>query len=114
MVDIEAALVAWLPAKTGIPWYGDVPKERPARFGTVERTGGGVSDIVIDSPTVAFQLWGMSRDEAKALAYKARDALPAFCSEPGVRKVRVEALYNFPDEKGNQARYQVIAHFKTV
>ena len=114
MVDIEAALIAWLPDKTGIPWHGDVPEDRPEQFGTVERTGGGISDVVIDSPTVALQLWGKSRSDAKNLAYKARDALPAFAYEPGVRKVEVETLYNFPDEKGNQARYQIIAHFKTV
>lgn len=114
MVDIEAALIAWLPSKTGITWYGDVPKDRPRRFGTVERTGGGVSDVVIDSPAVALQLWGTSRDDAKALAYAAKDALSAFRYEPGIRKVKVETLYNFPDEQGNQARYQIVAHFKTV
>lgn len=114
MVDIEARLVAWLPAATGLPWYGDVPKERPVRFGTVERTGGGMSDAVIDSPTVALQVWGASRSEAKSLAYAVRNALPSFAYEDGVRKVSVDSLYSFPDTEAHHARYQIVARFKTV
>lgn len=114
MVDIEARLVAWLPAATGLSWYGDVPADRPASFGTVERTGGGMSDRVVDSPTVALQVWGASRSEAKTLAYKVRDALPAFAYEDGVRKVGVDSLYSFPDVEGSHSRYQIVAHFKTV
>lgn len=113
-MDIEGALVAWLPGVTGIEWFGEVPRDRPDRFGTVERTGGGMSDVVVDSPMVALQLWGTSRDDAKELAYRARDALPAFVRERGVRKVAVNSLYNFPDEEGNKARYQLVAQFKTV
>lgn len=115
MADIERALVEWLPAATGIEWYGDVPDPRPERFGTVERTGGPSGrDVVIDDPMVAIQVWGKSRSDAKDLALAVRDALPALAGHSGVKSVEITSLYNFPDQKGNNARYQLVAQFATV
>ena len=112
MVDIESRLVAWLNASTGIEWHGDVPERRPDEFGTLERTGGGISDVVIDSPEVALQVWAPTRSRAKDLAIEVCRVLPRFAYEPGIRKAVVDSAYNFPD--GKRARYQITAHFKTV
>lgn len=114
MVDIEARLRAWLATKTDFPWYGDAPAEFPEKFGTLERTGGGVNDIVIDSPTVALQVWAKSRSEAKTAAYMVVETLPSFAYEDGIRKVEINSVYNYPDDDRNHARYQIVAHFKTV
>lgn len=111
-MDIESALIEWLGANTSIPWSGDVPKGKPP-FGTVERTGGGIKDVVIDSPMVAIQLWGTTRSEAKDLAIEVRKILPRFAYEPHVRKVSIQSIQNFPDDDGKKPRYQVVAEIKT-
>lgn len=112
-MDIEATLIEWLSKNTDIEWHGNIPKRKPP-FGTVERTGGGMSDVVIDSPMVAIQVWGESRSQAKKIAYEVKRILPRIVYEPRFKKATIQSLYNFPDDKGNKARYQIVAEFKTV
>ena len=51
--SVEEAVRNWL---VGMRYdaYVRVPKDRPQRFVTVERTGGGVTDMV-DHPLIAVQ-----------------------------------------------------------
>lgn len=112
-MDIESALISWLNSSTPLEWHGEVPRGHPP-FGTVERTGGGVKDVVIDSPMLAIQVWGKSRSEAKTLAYEVKNILPRFVYEPHIKKVSIQSIYNYPDETGNKARYQIVAEIKTA
>ena len=112
--NVEAALIAFLKAQTGVEAYADVPNPRPTEFITVERTGGSRTDVVVDNPTLAVQCWSSSRAAASELALAVDEALPRFAYEPHVHKVERLSLYNHPDEKGNAARYQIVVQLKTI
>ena len=72
--DVIAATCAALKKGLGIPASSTVPEKRPARFATVERTGGGYS-LGKDSPNLAVQVWAETEAEAYALAIMAREVL---------------------------------------
>lgn len=110
-MDIEAALVAWLAANTGHHVSTDVPNPRPETLVSVERTGGGVTDLVMDNPTVAIQCWAPTRAQAAEMACGIRDMLPSFRYEAGIRRVEVNSIANFPAV--DSPRYQVVANIKT-
>lgn len=112
-IDIEAKLIEWLNKRLDVAAYADVPASRPEQFITVERTGGGRDNVIIDRPTVAIQCWSTSRASAADLAYVVDDALPEFTQEPGINKARRTTIYNFPDEKGNP-RYQLVCELVTT
>lgn len=112
-MNIENTLIVWLNENTEISWSTAVPKGE-APFGTLERTGGGISDVVIDSPMVALQVWGKTQEEANALAYSVRAVIPELVRVPGVCRVSINSMYNFPDEKGGRPRYQIVLDIKTV
>lgn len=112
MVDIESLIVAWLNIHTDFHWSTDVPPKRPKVFGTVERTGGGVSNVVADSPTIALQVWAPTRNEACDRAREVARMVRLMRYERPVCRVDVESLYNFPD--GDSPRYQITAHFVTA
>lgn len=107
-MNAEAWLIAHLGGRLGVPAFADVPADRPARFVTVERTGGA-SDPFRDMPTVAVQCWAGTRHEASEMALAARDACLDYAGEPGVLRCEVTGICNFPDPDSGQARYQLVA-----
>lgn len=112
-IDVERSLVEWIGVNVHVPVSAEVPKPRPPSFVTVERTGGQRAGV-IDNPVVAIQCWGRTRYDAAKLAYEVDGLLSAFAYEPGVHKVERVSLYNFPDEKGGEGRYQIVANIKTI
>ena len=68
-MDAERIVVDYLkPLLGGVLPYYDVPADRPESFVVVEQTGGRVSDIVVETPTVDIQCWAVSRSTAASLA----------------------------------------------
>ncbi|HIW77049.1 MULTISPECIES: hypothetical protein [Gordonibacter] len=113
-MDIEKRLADYLTTSVGVLAQPDVPRKRPDRFITVERTGGPLENVVIDRATVAVQCWAASRYEASALAARADAALASFSQEPGVTAVKRQSLYNFPDPTSGLARYQLVVEITTI
>ena len=112
MLNIEAALVAFLDRELAEDVSADVPEERPERFVTIERTGGP-RDTFRDLPSVAAQAWAENRYQASELCIRLADAIERFAFEPGIARVEVGSSYNFPDPDSKQSRYQVTASFVT-
>lgn len=111
--SIIAALVSWLPGKTGVPCYGQVPETRPASFTDVSRTGGGV-DNFIDRPVVAVRCWAQSPYEAEALALKVRDAVLTGIGEiPQVHGASVNSGPYDSTESSRQPSMQVVFDIST-
>lgn len=104
---IEADVIAFLKAELDVPVSASVPKNRPGRFVTVERTGGSL-DTFRDLPMFAVQAWGKSTSDAAALADEVRRLLPSLTSLTHVSRVNVGSTYNFPDPDTKQARYQTV------
>ena len=105
--SIEEAVRNWL-VDMGYDAYVRVPKDRPQKFVTVERTGGGVANMV-DYPMVAVQTWAQTQAEAEEDACAIR--MVALVGEPpeGVHSMRVNAgPYKFYDEDSMQPRYQTV------
>lgn len=102
----EVALVTYLNGcGLGAPASTQVPAKRPARFVTVERVGGGVGRFE-DRPAFAVQCWGESREDAEALAMSTARALrDARGHIPCMKRITVDSLYDFPDERSQ--RYQI-------
>ena len=110
----EALLVAYLNGLPGRPAeaFMDVPRDRPARFITVERTGGP-REHVRELPMYAVQCWAESRWQASELARVTADNLEALVSHPAVGRVTVSSTYNFPSPDG-EPRYQLVVELVTV
>lgn len=113
MFNVVADLVSWIPGVLGVPAYSSPPAERPARFATVQRTGGGF-EVGWDTPSVAVQLWAESEHEASELAVKAARALVfEYPARSHVRFAEVDSVYSFADPQSQHARWQVLAGFTT-
>lgn len=109
--SIEAVLVAWLRDE-GYAAYTDVPANRPERFVTVERQGGGTENMV-DLPSVTVQTWGRTRAEAEADGQAIKRLVERATAEgtlpPGVYTMRTNAgPYAFDDPDSRERRYQTL------
>lgn len=105
--SIEEAVRDWL-VDMGYEAYVRVPKDRPQRFVTVERNGGGVVDMV-DYPMVAIQTWAQTQSEAEEDAAAIRMVALVGELPQGVHSMRVNAgPYKFYDESSMQPRYQTM------
>lgn len=115
MVNIESLLVSHLNGPAGVAGvdaFMDVPETRPAKFVTVERTGGGI-DTFRDLPAVAVQVWAESRYAASELAPDVVAAVELVKLHPKVARVNISSIYNFPDPDSRQARYQFTVELVT-
>lgn len=111
-MNVEQEIVGYL-RDNGMSAYADVPKPRPPKFVTVERTGGPADSVRIDRPTVAVQAWAQSRYEASELM----DQVDGYMRDiavgtNGIMKCTRNSLYNWPDE--DQPRYQAVYDLVTV
>lgn len=105
--SIEEAVRNWL-VDMGYAAYVRVPKDKPQRFVTVERTGGNVVDMV-DHPTIAIQTWAQTQAEAEEDAAAIRMVALVGNLPEGVHSMRVNSgPYKFYDEDSMQPRYQIV------
>ena len=105
--DVIAATCAALKKRLGIPASSTVPEKRPARFATVERTGGGYSRGK-DEPNLAVQVWAETETEAYTLALMAREVLINMRETcPSVCSCSVGGIYSFFDPESRTPRYQL-------
>lgn len=83
-------------------------------FITVERTGGGVVDMV-DRPQIAVQAWADTEAEAEAAATAIRNEILTSSRPRGVISVFVNSgPYPFWDEYTGRPRYQLVLDCTTI
>ena len=103
--SVEQSFVEWL-ANEGYAASTYPPREG-TEFVTVERTSGGVADI-IDHPTVAIQTWAQTPTRAEQMALAIRNSLLTTSRPDGVANITVDGLYPFWDESTRLPRYQLV------
>ena len=107
MYSVTEEFIVWLLAK-GYTASTYPKADAPDEFVTVERTGGGTSDMV-DHPTIAIQAWALTEARADEMAVSIRNALMTESRPRGVTKVNVNSgPYPFWDESTGRPRYQLV------
>lgn len=108
MLDAIAALIPYLEGAVGCPAYARVPRERPDRFVTLQRTGGAAEvHGLIDRPTMAVQSWAPTETEAYDLAAAVDAAmLRAPDHVRNLMSCERNTLHDFPDPDSRLPRYQ--------
>lgn len=106
MYSITEEAVAWL---AGLGFAASTyPPDGLDEFVTVERTGGGVSDLV-DHPTLAIQAWAATEPRAEEMANAIRLEAVSGTRPEGVHSMRVNSgPYRFYDEDTRLPRYQIV------
>lgn len=87
-----------------------VPNPRPDSFVLVPRVGGTRRNLVVDSPMVGFEVWGLTDKAACDLGRVVRALVFGLSGHviSGVQCYRVDELVgltNFPDGVSAQSRY---------
>lgn len=112
-MNIEEIIIDYLRGRLGgVKVSADIPRPRPDRFVTVERTGGSATRF-LDRPAIVVQCWGTSRLDASNLGLQVRRVLLDVDGLDDIAKIDVAGLYNWPDKASGQARYQLVANLVT-
>lgn len=107
-MNIEAVICSYLK-ENGIDAKVFIPRPRPESFVSIERTGGNLSDVVLDHPMVVIQSWAQSRYEASELAYRVDHLMQQITqTDAHICDCRRNSLYSFPDPSSEQPRYQAV------
>lgn len=107
MYSITEEVVKWL---SGLGYSASTYPSASATppFVTVERTGGGVTDLV-DHPLMAVQAWAATEEDAEEIAVQIRNEALTGTVPYGVGKMDVNAgPYPFWDEETRYPRYQIV------
>lgn len=117
-VNAELIVKQWLESYTplaGYPVSFDVPKNRPQKFITIERTGGASTQF-LDNPVIAVQVWDTSRWNASDVALRiVKPRLLQLWQHPNVGSVNVESVVNLPEPDAPYSpRYQIVISLTTA
>lgn len=105
MYSVVSAFIYWLN-DLGFDAHSYPPKDS-TEFVTVERTGGGVSDLV-DRPSLAIQTWAKTEARAEDMANAIRIALLTDTLPNGVHSVAINTgAYRFYDDETRLPRFQL-------
>lgn len=107
MYSVTEEFVSWL---SGLGYAASTypPKDAPDEFVTVERTGGGMADLV-DRPLMAIQTWAPTEARAEEMANGIRLEAVSGSRPAGVARIGVNSgPYPFWDEDTRCPRYQVV------
>jgi hypothetical protein len=73
--DIEALACAFFRDELAVPTASEVPRDRPATFLRVWRTGGAAVNRRLDAPILTVQAWAPTKVAAAELGNRARSYL---------------------------------------
>ena len=105
MYSVTQSFIEWLGTK-GFEAHS-YPPNNSTEFVTVERTGGGVSDLV-DRPAIAIQTWAQTEQRAEEMANAIRLLLLTSELPTGVHHVSINSgAYRFYDEDTRLPRFQL-------
>lgn len=106
MYSVTAAFIDWLTAMDySAHSYPPIDEDE---FVTVERTGGGVADMV-DRPTIAIQTWAQTEERAEDMANEIRLSILTSPLPTGVQTARINTgAYRFYDEDTRLPRFQLV------
>lgn len=105
MYSVVSAFIQWLNS-LGFDAHSYPPADSQ-EFVTVERTGGGVVDMV-DRPALAIQTWAQTETRAEDMANAIRLALLTDELPEGVHSVSINTgAYRFYDEETRLPRFQL-------
>ena len=107
-MNVEAVVMEYLK-NNGINATVHIPRPRPEKFVSIERTGGNKSDVVLDHPMITVQSWAKSRYEASELACIVDVfmlAIPDYYIN--ICSCTRNSLYSFPDPESDTPRYQAV------
>lgn len=105
---IESRVIAYLSEQFQIPVVAEVPKDKPAKFLLVERTGRAVIDH-IKQANIAVQSWSsVSLADAADLCDEVELIMSGLINDDSIAKCTLENSYNFTDITTKTYRYQAV------
>lgn len=106
---IEAVLINYLKGKTaaGDNVFAEVPKDQPAMFIVIEKTGSMTEDRITTS-TIAVRSCAPSLLEAAALNEGVKSIMDQSPELDDIAACKLNSDYNFTDSTSKQYRYQAV------
>src|SRR5690349_658570 len=109
MDNIETIVIAWLKTVAGdYEVHGDIPKDRPDKFITMDRTGGPRESMVLDRAEILIEVYDRnSRLDCSQKANEIGDRVIELLAYDDITRAKVNSTVNLGDPIGSFQRYQV-------
>ena len=104
---IEEIVKNYLLSVLSVPVYIDVPARPPAKYVSLERTGGGETEH-IRSAMVAIQSYGATRYDAAELHESVMSFMKRLNEQDNVSACDLNAEYDYTDTATKRYRYQSV------
>lgn len=110
MANIESIVIEWLgTVAADYPASGDKPKQAPAKFILVDRTGGPREAMVLDRAEILIEVYDKSsRLDASNIANEIADSIVGLeAADENITHASINSVVNLDDTLGQYHRYQV-------
>ena len=112
MDDVETLVIGWLNSGVltgGYAAHGDKPKNAPAKYVVVDRTGGPREAMVLDRASILIEVYNKtSRSDAKNIAYGLADRIIELeAYNDNITHASINSVVNLDDTLAQYHRYQI-------
>lgn len=104
---IEADVIQFLAVNQDIPVFAEVPTNPPDRFIVVEKTGGGVSNMLYQA-SIAVQSYGKTLLDSATINEDVKEVMERLVELPLVSRSELNTDYNYTDMSTKRHRYQAV------
>lgn len=104
---IERTILQYLNDNLDVPCYMEEPDNGALPYVVIERTGGGV-DNLIQNATLAIQSYADTMEHAAELNQAMKAALFGAVSLPVICDIELDSDYNYTDTTKKKYRYQAV------
>lgn len=105
---IETIVIGYLDGMVeAIPAYAERPKEPPAEYLLIEKTGGTESNCIARA-TVAIQAYADTLFRAAEICSMVENAMKDIVELDEVSRCKLNTSYNYTDTESKKYRYQAV------
>ena len=104
---IEKTILDYLNEHASIPWYMETPKDPPAKYGLIQKTGSSMTDHIYRA-TIALQVYADSMYEAADLNEETKELMFQIVSLNEIASSRLNSDYNYTNTATKKYRYQAV------
>ena len=104
---IEVFICKYLNEHSGLPAFGEIPKQAPDSFFVVEKLGSGKEDQ-INSATIAVQSYAPSKLAAAVLNEHIKELMEHLPEEQEISSCKLNSDYDHTDTTSKRYRYQAV------
>lgn len=105
---LESKLIKYLADNTAYPVSNETPRHKPREYILVQRTAGGVTDLIKSARYAVKSISAVSKMRAAQMNEVVKEVMEDFETDPDISQCSLNSDYDFTNPVTKEYRYQAV------